>query len=129
MLDAGIEVPGWTRTGMAFKASLRGTGVGTSACRFAGTPGVGPSSHFYTVDAAECAKVRSDPLWTFEEFAFAVEPAGIGVCPEGRVPVTRLYNDGKDGQANHRYLTSRSETARMRDERWIVEGPVFCSLP
>jgi predicted dienelactone hydrolase len=129
MLDAGVVVPGWTRTGMAFKASLRGTGQGLPACRFFGTPGIGPSSHFYTVDVAECAKVRADPFWTFEEFAFAVEPAGVGVCAEGRVPVTRLYNNGKNNQANHRYLTSRSETAKMTDEGWMVEGPVFCALP
>ncbi len=61
--------------------------------------------------------------------AFAVEVAGDGVCPEGRVPVTRLYNDGKGGQANHRYLTSRSEIERMTGERWRIEGPVFCALP
>ena len=129
MLDAGSVVPGWTRTGMAFKASERGAVPGLPACRFFGTPGVGPNSHFYTVDAAECAKVRSNPDWTFEAIAFAVEAAGVGVCPEGRVPVTRLYNDGKGGQANHRYLTSRSEIERMTGERWRIEGPVFCALP
>ena len=53
----------------------------------------------------------------------------MGVCPAGRVPVTRLYNNGKGGQANHRYLTSRSETARMTGEGWVIEGPVFCALP
>ena len=83
MLDAGIVVPGWTRTGMAFKASERGAVPGLPACRFFGTPGVGPNSHFYTVDAAECAKVRSNPVWTFEAIAFAVEAAGVGVCPRG----------------------------------------------
>ena len=90
---------------------------------------MGPNSHFYTVDAAECAKVKTNPDWTFEAIAFAVEAAGVGVCPEGRVPVTRLYNDGKGGQANHRYLTSRSEIERMTGERWRIEGPVFCALP
>jgi hypothetical protein len=41
----------------------------------------------------------------------------------------RLYNNGKGGEANHRYLTSHSETAEMLREGWIVEGTVFCSLP
>ena len=129
MLDAGVLVPGWKRTGMAFKAYDRGAGQGVPACRFFGTPGVGPTSHFYTVDSAECAKVKANPFWTYEGLAFAVDPSGVGVCPAGRVPVTRLYNDGKGGQANHRYLTSRSETARMTGEGWVIEGPVFCALP
>jgi dienelactone hydrolase len=129
MLDAGVVVPGWKRTGLAFLANDRGSGLGLPACRFFGTPGVGPTSHFYTVDSAECAKVKANPFWTYEGLAFAVDPSGVGVCPAGRVPVTRLYNNGKGGQANHRYLTSRSETARMTGEGWVIEGPVFCALP
>jgi hypothetical protein len=43
--------------------------------------------------------------------------------------VTRLYNDGKGGQANHRYVTSRSETAEMLAQGWRVEGAVFCTPP
>ena len=50
-------------------------------------------------------------------------------CPAERVPVVRMYNNGKGGQANHRYLTSHSEVAEMLREGWIVEGTVFCSLP
>jgi hypothetical protein len=33
------------------------------------------------------------------------------------------------GQANHRYLTSRSETAATIARGWILEGYVFCSVP
>ena len=129
MLDAGVLVPGWRRTGMAFKAHPAGASAGLIACRFFGTPPLGPNSHFYTIDAAECAKVKANPLWTYEGIAFNAQPASSGVCFSDRIPVTRLYNNGMGGQANHRYTTSRSETRQMLANGWIEEGYVFCSIP
>ncbi|MDQ6619678.1 MAG: hypothetical protein M3Z31_08280, partial [Pseudomonadota bacterium] len=135
MLDAGTIVRGWTRTGFAFKAWPAGSPSGVATCRFFGTPGVGPDSHFYTNSASECATVRANPAWTYEGIAFNALPAAGGTattaadCPLDRIPVTRLYNNGRGGQANHRYLTSRSETAATLARGWIVEGPVFCGLP
>lgn len=129
MLDAGIVVPGWKRTGYAFKAWAIGSPPGLSTCRFTGTPGLGPSSHFYTLNAAECAKVKANPLWTYEGIAFQAFPSAAADCPPDRALVTRLYNNGKGGQANHRYLTSRSEGAAMVAQGWVVEGPVFCTPP
>ncbi len=129
MLDAGLVVPGWERTTYAFKQRPAGSQFGLAACRFFGTPPLGPDSHFYTIDAAECAKVRANPLWTYEEIAFNAQ-APIGEdCASDRVPVLRLYNNGMGGQANHRYTTSRSETRALRDNGWIVEGTVFCGIP
>ena len=46
-----------------------------AVCRFFGTPNVGPNSHFYTADAAECAKVKTYPAWTFEGIAFYIPHA------------------------------------------------------
>ena len=129
MLDAGIVVPGWRRTGLAFKGRPPGSPLGLAACRFFGTPGIGPNSHFYTVDAAECAKVKADPFWTYENIAFNAQAAEAGDCFSDRIPVLRLYNNGMGGQANHRYTTSRSETRAMQANGWIVEGPVFCGIP
>jgi len=130
MLDAGVVVPGWHRTGFDFKVHPAGAFAGLAACRFFGTPPRGPSSHFYTIDAAECAKVKADPLWTYENIAFNADPLqASGQCGSDRIPVIRLYNNGMGGQANHRYLTSRSETAAMTARGWIVEGYVFCSVP
>ena len=49
-------------------------------CRFFGTPNVGPNSHFYTADSAECAKVKQNPDWTFEAIAFYIEvPTGTAL--------------------------------------------------
>jgi hypothetical protein len=125
-LDAGVPVAGWKRTGFMFKSWQSGTGPGTEACRFFGTPGVGPNSHFYTIDRGECATVKANPDWTFEANAFrAVAPLASGCAPE-YVTVTRLYNNGMGGEANHRYLTDAAEIAATVTQGWIVEGPVFC---
>jgi len=125
-LDAGGQVQGWMRTGFAFKSWKAGTGPGNDACRFFGTPGRGPNSHFYTINASECEKVRNNPDWTFEAIAFrAVEPLANG-CASGYATVTRLYNRGMGGQANHRYLADSREIDRTVARGWQVEGPVFC---
>ncbi len=129
MLDAGAVVPGWQRTGYAFKARPAGSQFGLAACRFYGTPPAGPNSHFYTIDADECAKVKANPLWTYEGIAFNAQAPVAGDCAVDRVPVLRLYNNGMGGQANHRFETSRSEVRALRAAGWIVEGTVFCAIP
>jgi hypothetical protein len=123
-LDAGSP-PGWQRTGYAFRTWVTGRGPGQDACRFFGTPGVGPSSHFYTIDAHECEITRGLPAWTFESLAFRAVPV-TGPCASGQLAVTRLYNNGMGGQANHRYLTDEAEIGRMTSRGWLVEGQVFC---
>lgn len=129
MLDSGTPVAGWRRTGLEFKLRPAGSPLGLLACRFFGTPPLGPNSHFYTIDADECAKVKANPLWTYEGIAFNADAPAAGVCAPDRVPVMRLYNDGMGGQANHRYTTSRNEARQMRANGWIVEGDVFCAIP
>ena len=129
MLDAGTLVPGWQRTGLAFMARPAGSPLGIAACRFFGTPSLGPNSHFYTIDAAECAKVKADPVWTYEGLAFNAQAPETGDCANDRIPVLRLYNNGMGGQANHRFTTSRSEARALGAAGWIVEGTVFCALP
>jgi hypothetical protein len=130
ILDAGIAIPGWQRTGYRFKVYELSSASGTAACRFFGTPGIGPNSHFFTILPNECDDVKRNPLWLFEGFVFRTEgPDAIGACAANRVPVIRMYNNGQGGQANHRYLTSHSEIAVMLAQGWIIEGPVFCTLP
>ena len=130
ILDAGQQIPGWQRTGYAFNVYAIGTDAGAPACRFFGVPGVGPNSHFFTILQNECELVMHNPLWEFEGLVFRVDAPDVsGTCPADRVPVVRMYNNGKGGQANHRYLTSPTEIAAMLLEGWIVEGTVFCALP
>ena len=130
ILDAGQKIPGWQRTGYAFNVYAPDAPQGVPACRFFGVPGVGPNTHFYTILPNECQDVQHNPLWIFEGLVFRVAgPDAAGDCPADRVPVVRMYNNGKGGVANHRYLTSHNEINEMLVEGWIVEGTVFCSLP
>jgi predicted dienelactone hydrolase len=125
-LDAGGQVQGWKRTGYAFRSWKAGTGPGNDACRFFGAEGRGPNSHFYTISASECEKVKANADWTYEALAFrAVEPLSTG-CAAEYGTVTRLYNNGMGGEANHRYLTDAAEIDRTVAKGWLVEGPVFC---
>jgi predicted dienelactone hydrolase len=132
-LDAGVAFPGWARTGYEFKVYAMETGLGLPACRFYGTPGIGPNTHFFTIYQPECDLVRSDPRWLFEGYRFRVDapdaPDWRGQCPANRVPVVRMYNNGKGGQTNHRYLTSKSEARDMLAQGWVIEQTVFCALP
>jgi hypothetical protein len=126
-LDGGGE---WVRTGEDFKVFALGSGLGVPACRFFSAPALSPDSHFFTTNALECELVKRSPLWLYEGFAFEAQPSEAdGDCPTDRIPVVRLYNDGMDGQPNHRFLTSRSETAAMQAEGWALEGAVFCAAP
>src|SRR5580765_51815 len=71
-LDAGTNVKGWTRTGGQFTVFTDPAPGLSAVCRFFGTPGKGINSHFYTADAAECAKVKTLTPWTFEAIAFYI---------------------------------------------------------
>ena len=126
ILDQGVRFPGWRRTGFEFKSWAPGASSGSAACRFFGPR---QASHFYTIDANECAIVMMNPEWMFEGLVFQSQPIGVDVCPAHLALVTRLYNNGMRGTANHRYLTSHSEIGDMLGRGWIVEGPVFCTPP
>jgi predicted dienelactone hydrolase len=129
LLDAGVIVPGWQRTGFNFKAWSRDDTRGLPACRFFGTPGLGPNSHFYTISDYECWLTKANPYWLYEGIAFNAEPPAGEVCAANRVPVVRLYNNGMGGQASHRFVTSHSEVREMVQRGWLVEGNVFCAIP
>jgi len=143
-LDAGGLGGAWRRTGQSFQAWGANDGPANSVqvCRFFGTDRyrsdgtrIGPNSHFYTADAAECAFVRtawqslaSDglmyPAWTFESYSFRVIAPTNGACPLGATPLYRAYNNGAGGQANHRYSTNLALLQSMAG--WTVEGVVMC---
>ncbi len=131
-VDSGGAGPGWSRTGYTFK----GWGPATPAppesspvCRFYGTPGLGPNSHFYTAAAAECDWLRAvDPGWTQDRVAaFQVLAPEGGGCGPGFDPVYRAYNDDFiHNNSNHRYTTSLSVHEAMVAAGWENEGVVMC---
>ena len=130
-IESGAAGPGWSRTGLSFKAYVPETGISAEAlpvCRFYGTPGLGPNSHFYTVDPLECEGVRRDPGWTYEGTAFYIVPPASGQCATGTQPVYRAYNTRfAQNDSNHRYTTDAAVYAQMQAQGWAGEGAGFCA--
>ena len=130
-IESGGAGPGWQRTGYGFRAYVTESGipVGTSpVCRFYGTPGVGPNSHFYTVDPIECAAVKRDPGWTYEGVAFHLYTPQNGACAAGLRPVYRAYNNRHaQHDSNHRYVTDAALLQPLQAMGWAMEGIVFCA--
>ncbi len=129
MLDAGTAVKGWARTGVTFNVWM-GAGDDPAAvpvCRFFGTPGVGPNSHFYTADPAECAKVKANPSWTYEATAFHIEVPHGGACPAGTEVVYRSFYPGATVAAsNHRFLPDLTMHQKMAATS-TLEGAAMCA--
>ena len=129
MLDAGVIVKGWVRTGVTFNAwrDPADDPAAAPVCRFFGTPGVGPNSHFYTADAAECATVKANPDWTYEAVAFYIEVPQNGACPANTEAVYRSFYPGADvSQSNHRFLPDLTMHQKMAGSS-ILEGVVMCA--
>ena len=99
----------------------------SAVCRFFGTPGKGINSHFYTADAAECAKVRTQPAWTFEAIAFYVATPAAGTCAPGTNPVYRSYYTDNIADANHRFTVDLTAHSRMTRRGHVLEGLVMCA--
>jgi hypothetical protein len=127
-IDGGAAGPGWVRTGDNFVGYLPGSNSpGADVCRFYTH---GANSHFYTVEVPECTSLK-DPNsgWDFEGLAFRiVKPVGGG-CPDGTIPVHRLYNNRfMFTDSNHRFTTQSTNIAPMEAEGWIYEGIGFCAV-
>ena len=126
-LDAGTSVKGWVRTGGQFTVFTEPAEGLQAVCRFFGTPGVGPNSHFYTADAAECAKVKTLPAWTYESIAFYIPVPSGGNCGSNW-PVFRSYYSDNVSDANHRFTVDLTAHVRMKDRRGdTLEGIVMCA--
>ena len=132
-IDGGSAGPGWVRTGSTFKS-----GGPSRVCRFYGSTTIdpatglrrGPNSHFYTIDAGECAWVKLDPGWHFESYDFSGWPrSSDGSCPAGTTAVKRVYNNRfAQNDSNHRYASSDAIYDQMVALGWSPEGVVFCSI-
>jgi uncharacterized protein (DUF1800 family) len=128
MLDQGIIVPGWTRTGVSWQAwaSASDNSGAVPVCRFYGSP-IGPNSHFYTADASECAVVKQDAAWRFEAIAFYIDVPQNSVCGADTTPVYRSFAPGTGlSDMNHRYLVDLTMHEHMAPSS-ILEGVVMCS--
>lgn len=141
-IEAGAAGPGWARTGQTFRvyADTRANAA-SSVCRFYGSPGRGPNSHFFTSDSAECSAVKSDAGWTLESpAAFAVfspatrlKPGGPDnaierYCVRGQA-VYRVYNNRfAQNDSNHRYVSDPALYDAMKAKGWSGEGVMMCAI-
>jgi len=120
-LDSG-SISGWKRTGQSFGVYFE-TAKARPVCRFFSTAFGPKSSHFYTADAGECAKVQGNRDWQFEGSVFNIETPDLsGTCSPSTQPVYRLYNKGQGAAPNHRFTTSLATRAQMIAAGWISEG-------
>jgi uncharacterized protein (DUF1800 family) len=129
-VDSGGAGPGWVRTGGEFGTYLHANDApGLSpVCRFYGTPGRGPNSHFYTPNATECELVKRDPGWTYEGVAFYIQEAANGQCPAGTTPVYRSYNGAAArNDSNHRYTVDATVFAKSTSFGYLPEGVAMCA--
>jgi hypothetical protein len=121
-LDTG-RFQGWARTGYAFNVLPLNAPGSANVCRFFSTSFDPKSSHFYTPVASECALVKANRDWLYEDIVFAFTlPSVTGSCPSGTAPLYRLYNDGQGAAPNHRYTTSTVARSAMLTSHWIPEG-------
>lgn len=122
LLDAGVQIKGWTRTAQSFNV-YAAAGAGTSpVCRFYIPPDKG-DSHFYGRGTAECdATAQKNPSFVNEESQFFhVALPEAGVCPAGAVPIYRVFSNRPD--ANHRYMVDRTVRDLMvSEQKWLAEG-------
>lgn len=121
ILDAGVTIKGWTRTGRTFNAYTSPPPGSSEVCRFYIPPMLG-DSHFFGRGTAECNETQTKfPAFTLEDprFMHIVLPAA-GVCPAGTVSVYRVFSNRPD--ANHRYMTDRAVRDQMVAAGWLAEG-------
>ena len=131
LLDAGVTIKGWVRTGQSFNVYTAGQAGSSPVCRFYIPPGKG-DSHFYGRGTAECAATgAANPTFVNEDpqFFHVVLPAA-GVCPAGTRSVYRVFSNRLD--ANHRYMVDRAVRDTMVGKGWLAEGDgpdlvVMCS--
>ena len=124
ILDAGISIKGWARTGRTFKVFTTARQGASPVCRYYIPPTHG-DSHFYGRGAAECDATGANlPHLVLEarEFMYVALPVN-GECPANTEIIYRVFNNRPD--ANHRYMNDRELRDEMARQGWVVEGDGF----
>jgi uncharacterized protein (DUF1800 family) len=128
MLDMGVLVPGWKRTGAEFGVwANAGDAPGiVPVCRFFG-PNVG-NTHVYTgFPASECDDLKKNPAWQYEGIAFYIALPVANSCAAGTTPVYRSWRGVSLADNNHRFVTDLTLHERMAGPATVLEGIVMCS--
>ena len=121
ILDAGVQIKGWTRTGTTFRTYTTAQAGSSPVCRFYIPPELG-DSHFFGRGTAECeSTAKNFPALMLEDPAFMhmVLPVN-GMCPAGTGRIFRVFSNRAD--ANHRYMTDPAVRDQMTAKGWLAEG-------
>ena len=121
ILDAGVTIRGWLRTGKTFKAYTAAQPGTSDICRYYIPPAQG-DSHFFGRGTVECnATGVAHPNFVLEDpkFMQMFLPTS-GNCPAGTIPVYRVFSNRPD--ANHRYMIDRAVRDQMVLAGWLAEG-------
>ena len=121
ILDAGVKIKGWIRTGQTFHTYTAAQAGTSPVCRFYIPPLLG-DSHYFGRGTQECNDTAAkNPTFELEDPAFMQMFLPVaGVCPAGTLPVYRVFDNRPD--ANHRYMTDRSLRDQMVAKGWVAEG-------
>jgi len=124
---AGFDAAaGWARTGGEFTVA-RESGPGLAAvCRFRHRA-AGSGARFHTADAAECARLKDSPEWTYDSIAFYVPAPGVATCGRDAYPVLRSHRTSGQPEPAYRYTTDVTAHARMSRQGFVSDGVVMCS--
>ncbi|TAG01286.1 MAG: DUF1800 family protein [Betaproteobacteria bacterium] len=124
-LDAA-KTAGWSRTGVTFTPAANTQSGALPVCRFF-HPGV--VSHFFSVNASECALLASSRDFVNEGVAWHATAPVNGVCPSDTVGLYRTFNNGAiaaNGPANHRYFTDFTFYQSYAAKGYALEGLAMC---
>ncbi|QJR15935.1 hypothetical protein [Usitatibacter palustris] len=132
-LDAGGGGGGWVHTGEAWTTHMDSapncyTPNYSPVYLFYGTPGIGPNSHYYTTNPAECGYLRNTTGWTYLTTPFGAQRTNNGACTlEAPVGLMLLYNNrAAQNDSNHRYTSSQAIYQSMLAQGWIGYGVQLC---
>jgi hypothetical protein len=121
ILDAGVQIKGWVRTGKSFKTYSSAVPGASQVCRFYIPPPYG-DSHFFGRGQQECDQTAQKfPQFVLEDahFMYMFLPVN-GVCPANTVEVHRAFSNRAD--ANHRYFIDPAIGTQMQGLGWLLEG-------
>jgi hypothetical protein len=116
----------WTSTGDAFVAWRDGSSGALPVCRLYHPQA---QSHFYSVDAGECERLKASGEWTHQATAFHAQAASRGICPQGTAAVHRYTMTDRSGARRYRFTAHRgAQPAAVAGQGWQAEGVAFCGV-